>query len=66
VNLDETVILARFGEPENRIKLPGVIHYLYPKKGLDISLHADSKEVLQYVMPEAFTQLTQPLQEPVQ
>jgi len=62
VNLDEEVILARFGEPENRIELPGVIHYLYPQKGLGIALHADSKEVLQYVRPMAFEQLMQPLQ----
>ncbi len=61
VNLDEKVILARFGEPEKRIKLSGVTHYLYPKKGLDIALHADSKEVLQYVKPEAFQQLVEPL-----
>ena len=61
VNLDEEVILARFGEPEKRIKLSGVTHYLYPKKGLDIALHADSKEVLQYVKPEAFQRLVEPL-----
>ena len=61
VNLDEEVILARFGEPRQRIQLPGVIHYLYPKKGLDIALHENSKEVLQYVAPAAFKQLTQPL-----
>jgi hypothetical protein len=61
VNLDEEVILARFGEPEKRINLSGVTHYLYPKKGLDIALHADSKEVLQYVKPEAFQRLVEPL-----
>ena len=62
VNLDEEVILARFGEPEQRIQLSGVSHYLYPKKGLDIALHENSKEVLQYVAPAAFKQLMQPLQ----
>jgi hypothetical protein len=62
VNLDEEVLLARFGEPETRIKLPGVTHYLYPNKGLDIALHENSKEVLQYVLPDAFQQLVQPLQ----
>jgi hypothetical protein len=66
VNLDEEVILARFGEPEKRIQLPGVIHYLYPQKGLDIALHADSKEVLQYVRPDAFERLMQPLQKLIQ
>ncbi len=62
VNLDEEVILARFGEPETRIRLSGVTHYLYPEKGLDIALHENSKEVLQYVSPDAFQQLVQPLQ----
>ena len=63
VNLDEEVILARFGEPEKRVELHGVIHFLYPEKGLDLALHEDSKEVLQYVRPDAFQQLIQPLAE---
>ncbi len=62
VNLDENVILARFGEPEKRIVLSGVTHYLYPEKGLDIALHEKSKEVMQYVTPETFKQLMQPFQ----
>jgi hypothetical protein len=62
VNLDEAVILARFGEPDSRIQLAGVTHFLFPAKGLDISLHEDSKEVLQYVSPNAFQQLVGPLQ----
>ena len=62
VNLDEEVILARFGEPDKQIHLDAATHYLYPDKGLDITLHHDSKEVLQYVSPEAFHQLVQPLQ----
>ena len=62
VNLDEEVILTRFGEPEKRVKLPGAIHFLYPEKGLDITLHTDSKEVLQYVKPEDFLQLIEPLE----
>lgn len=62
VNLDEEVILARFGEPERRIQLVGVKHFLYPAKGLDIALHEDSKEVLQYVSPEDFYQLAVPLE----
>ncbi len=61
VNLDEAVILARFGEPDQRIELTGVTHFLYPEKGLDIALHEESKEVLQYVAPDAFEKLMQPL-----
>lgn len=63
VNLDEEVILARFGEPDERVQLAGVTHYLYPAKGLDIALYEDSKEVLQYVSPGVFHRLIQPLQE---
>jgi len=62
VNLDEKVILDRFGEPDNRIQLDAVTHFLYSAKGLDIALHEDSKEVMQYVSPAAFGQLIQPLQ----
>lgn len=63
VNLDESVVLARFGEPDRRIQLAGVTHYLYPAKGLDIALHENAKEVLQYIAPAAFQQLMQPLQQ---
>jgi len=62
VNLDEEVILDRFGEPHQRIQSAGVSHYLYPAKGLDIALHEKSKEVLQYVPPDEFQQLIQLLQ----
>ena len=62
VNLDEAVILARFGVPAERVQLDGVEHFLYPKKGLDIALHEHSKEVLQYVEPRAFQKLLQPLE----
>lgn len=62
VNLDEDVIIARFGEPDDRIQLDGVIHLLYPVKGLDVALYQDAKEVMQYVSPAAFEQLVQPLQ----
>lgn len=61
VNLDEEVILARFGEPVQQIELPGVTHFLYPDRGLDIALHEKSKEVMQYVSPAEFQQLVQPL-----
>ncbi|VAW50751.1 hypothetical protein MNBD_GAMMA05-2679 [hydrothermal vent metagenome] len=62
VNLDEEVIVARFGEPQKMIQADAVVHYLYPDKGLHIALHAKSKEVLQYVSPENFQQLVEPLQ----
>lgn len=62
VNLDEDIIIARFGKPDQRIVKPGAIHFLYATKGLDIALHENSKEVLQYVEPDAFEQLSSPLQ----
>ena len=61
VNLDEETVLARFGEPAERINLPGTTHYLYPEKGLDIAVHDASKEVMQYVSPKRFDSLVQPL-----
>jgi hypothetical protein len=66
VNLDEEVILARFGEPSQKIELPGVTHYLYPGRGLDIALHEKAKEVMQYVSPTEFQQLVQPLMQPTE
>lgn len=61
-NLDEEIILSRFGEAKERIQQAGVTHYLYPDKGLAIALHEDGKDVLQYVSPNAFQQLLAPLQ----
>lgn len=61
VNLDEEVILARFGQPEKQLKQAEATHYLYPDKGLDIALYKEAKEVLQYVSPAAFSQLSRPL-----
>jgi len=61
VNLDEEVILARFGEAEQRIQLKDATHFLYPAKGLDVVFHENAKEVLQYVSPDAFQQLVEPL-----
>ena len=61
VNLDEALVFARFGEPHESVQGDAVTHYLYPEKGLDISIYVDAKDVLQYVAPSAFQQLTQPL-----
>jgi len=60
-NLDEEIILSRFGEAKERVQLTGVTHHLYPDKGLAIALHEDGKEVLQYVSPDMFQQLVAPL-----
>lgn len=68
VSLDETVILGRFGD--NPIKLQekdkGAFHYLYPEKGVDVSLDAkgEYQSVVQYITPNEFEEkVLQPLRD---
>lgn len=61
-NLDEKLIRDRFGEPSERIKeASGIVHWLYPDKGLDIALNPTDKEVFQYTSLKDFMRITQPL-----
>jgi len=61
-NLDEAMVVQRFGQPAERIRSSEhTEHFLYPDKGLDLILDAKGKEVLQYVEPARFAQLRQPL-----
>lgn len=54
-NLDEATVVARFGEPAERVKVSEELtHLLYPSLGLDIALSTQGKELLQYVAPAAF------------
>ena len=65
VQLDEKMIVKRFGKPAQKIKAKTKEiswHYLYPDKGLDVIYHEDGKEVLQYVLPKNFNLLLAPLQ----
>lgn len=64
VNLDAKQLEARFGIPDQRIKEPDskAEHWLYPALGLDVTLDNEEKEVLQYVIPENFLQVSQPLE----
>lgn len=65
VQLDEDMIVKRFGKPSHKIKLKTKEvgwHYLYPEKGLDLIYKEESKEVLQYVQPKNFNALLEPLQ----
>jgi hypothetical protein len=55
INLDEEIILARFGKPADRVQLDGATHFRYPEKGLDIALFEQAKEVIQYVLPNIST-----------
>lgn len=62
VNLDEATIIQRFGEPGERIVVSEKrVHLLYPKLGLDVLVDQDGKELLQYVAPQQFAYLREPL-----
>lgn len=62
VNLDEQMVLLRFGPPGERVRSSGhTEHYLYPEKGLDLTLDSEGKELLQYVAPRQFARLRDPL-----
>jgi len=63
-NLDEEVVLTRFGEPSERIaEASGITHWLYPERGLDIAMNPDGKEVFQYLPPNRFEEAVRPLVE---
>ncbi len=67
VSLDEAVILGRFGDHPMKLqeKDQGAFHYLYPDKGVDISLDAkgEYQSVVQYITPNEFEEkILQPLQ----
>ncbi len=60
--LDEAVILERFGQPAERIRVNAhQEHLLYPGKGLDLVLDSKGRELLQYVAPARFEALRAPL-----
>ena len=61
-NLDEAVVLQRFGMPAERLRSSEhKEHFLYPDLGLDLQLDAKGREVLQYVAPRDFARLRAPL-----
>jgi len=62
-DLDEQIVIKRFGEPAERLAEPGGTkeHWLYPDKGLDVVMDKEAREVLQYVVPGEFQQLREPL-----
>lgn len=60
--LDEAVILERFGQPAERIRVNDhQEHLLYPAKGLDLVFDSKGRELLQYVAPARFDALRAPL-----
>jgi hypothetical protein len=62
IRIEEEIILHRFGQPAQKIheKDGGSTHWLYPQNGLDITLGSE-KPIMQYVQPDQFDRLRQPL-----
>lgn len=64
-NLDAAMVIDRFGTPAARRRVgEDAEHFLYPDKGLDLTLNSRGKDVLQYVAPSDFHKLTAPLNKP--
>jgi hypothetical protein len=64
INLDEQIVLQRFGQPTERIRSSDhTEHFLYPERGLDLILDTDGKELLQYVAPRRFAEVHDPLRQ---
>jgi hypothetical protein len=63
LRLDDEIFLKRFGQPAQRIqeKKSGLVHWLYPQNGLDITLGKGMKPLLQYVPLRDFDKLVRPL-----
>jgi hypothetical protein len=66
-SLNVEILKNRFGKPNNtRTEESGVVHWLYPGKGMDIALAKDGGTVIQYVNPVGFIDLIAPLKGPSQ
>ncbi|WP_303908311.1 hypothetical protein [Thiohalomonas denitrificans] len=65
IDLEPELLIQRFGEPARRIEEPEeeTVHWLYPALGLDIAVHEEGREVFQYVSPDDFGRVIQPLRE---
>lgn len=56
-------ILGRFGEPARKLtEARGVVHWLYPDKGLDIARDPDGGVVIQYLNTDDFERAMRPLE----
>jgi hypothetical protein len=64
--LPETLLERRFGKPEARRTEPktGIVHWLYPARGMDIARDPNGKVVIQYVNLADFDALRAPLDAP--
>ncbi|MTW21572.1 hypothetical protein [Allochromatium palmeri] len=61
--LDEALIEQRFGAPTQRLSEAetGIVHWLYPERGLDIGRDPSGRVVMQYVNPADFDAILEPL-----
>lgn len=61
--LDPALIEQRFGVPDERLTEPktGIVHWLYPERGLDIGRDPVGHLIIQYVNREDFAGLRAPL-----
>ncbi len=51
-NLDEATVRSRFGEPVERLPAgEGAVRWLYPDRGLAVTLSEQGKELIEYVDP---------------
>lgn len=64
INLEPDAVEKRFGIPDEKItdEATGAEHWLYPDKGVDVVMSSEEKELVQYVKPVNFAELTRPLQ----
>lgn len=65
--LDNALIEQRFGAPDLRLSEPetGVVHWLYPARGLDIGREPGGNVIIQYVNPDDFDRVLRPLEDAV-
>ncbi len=61
--LEPELLERRFGTPAERREEPetGIVHSLYPERGVDIARDPRGKVVIQYVNPADFQRLLEPL-----
>ncbi len=61
--LDDPLIERRFGAPAERRAEPetGIVHWLYPERGIDIARDPKGKVVIQYVSQVDFADILTPL-----
>lgn len=63
--LDEALIEQRFGTPALRLMEPatGIVHWLYPERGLDIGRDRKGNVIIQYVNVDDFALVMDPLRD---